>query len=1080
MLTVYRASAGSGKTYTLTGEYLKLLFDKNNSFRRILAVTFTNKATDEMKSRIIHELDVLARGAQSGFLSVLMSEFSMTEEQVYRRAHQILLEILHDYSSFNISTIDRFFQQTMRAFAREIGLQGGYNVELDTNRVLTEAVDKMLFSLDQPDNKELLEWLLKFAEDKIENGKSWNIKREIIDLGKELFKEEYQRLSPENKEKLRDKEALKSYLSSLNAIIKEYENRLKEYGAEGLNLMKKFGFEPEHFGGSGAPMKRFLKWEKGVIDMPSETFRKIIDNPDSWKPAGKYKEYDSAIKSAYSGGLNDCVRNVVAHLDDSIAYNSAKIIRSNIYTLGILTDIDLRIKELVAENNIMLLSDTTQLLNRLIDGSDTPFIYEKIGVRIEHYMIDEFQDTSQMQWQNFSPLIHESLAHDNPDDEKLSNLIVGDVKQSIYRWRSSDWKLLNEQLGEEFAGRISDKVLDDNWRSTAAIIGFNNAFFTRAAKELQQLLASDIPEELHAHTLIQPYLTKIEDAYRDVYQRMPANKEVAKGHVRVEWVEKTEDTSWKEEVLEKIPLQIIDWQKRGYALRDMAILVRGNDEGGAVASALLKYKQEHPESEYAFDVISDEALIISKANVIKLLIALLKQVRQPDNVDYKRLAMIEYAIYQRPGEDAVGDFFAGAKSSVELEFAPELEEELLKARQLPLFEMCERLISLFVTQPTATDSLYLQTFQDLVLDFSNRKTADLIAFLDWWEESGYSKKVIMPNSQNAIRIMTIHKSKGLGFKCVIIPFCGWNIDQKANSLIWCEPNGAPFDQLPLLPIPYKQELSRSIFSFEYYEEKLHAYIDNLNLAYVAFTRAKEELVIFAEKKSKVSKSDIGDLLLSCMNDSSKLSSEGKDFILLNDFFNSEAMIYEDGVGYSPKFEESEHSLEEHAAPIRSINPDGRLQLKLRSRDFFADTDERRLGKMMHEVLSRISTYDDISKAVDEFVFSGEISSEDAFMIVLRLRYFILDSKASFWFTDEWKVLNEIDILLPGGVHYRPDRVVISDDEVNVIDFKFGQQKSKKHHRQVANYVSLVEQMGYSNVSGYIWYVTLEEIEEVVV
>ncbi|MDD2799431.1 MAG: UvrD-helicase domain-containing protein [Bacteroidales bacterium] len=1069
MLTVYRASAGSGKTYQLTGEYLKLLFNGSNSFRRILAVTFTNKATEEMKSRIIQELDLLARKGDSGYLFLLMSEFSLTSEQVFLKAHRILLEILHDYSSFNISTIDRFFQQTMRAFAREIGLQGGYNVELDTKRVLSEAVDKMLFTLDEPANRDVLNWLLKFSENKIENGKSWNFKKEVVDLGEELFKEKYKRLSSDIHQKLANKEVLKEYQQKLNRVVVDFESKLSSIGKEGVSFIQKCGFAEEDFaGGTNSPLKHFAIWAKNEVKIPTNTFRKLEDDIEQWKAAAKSKQFDFAIKTAYSSGLNDFVKRALVLFDEYPIYNSAIIIRKNIYALGILSDIDMKIKELVAENNLMLLSDTTHLLNKLIDGSDTPFIYEKIGVRIEHYMIDEFQDTSVMQWQNFSPLIHESLSQKVPELNKLSNLIVGDVKQSIYRWRSSDWKLLEDQLGREFLSQMKDEVLSENWRSGSAIIGFNNAFFTSASEVLRMKFIDSIPLALKDNPILSSYSEKIKSAYRDVYQTQPEKKKGITGHVKIKWVETDATKQWMEDVLDFIPKEIEQWLSRGYSLRDMAVLVRTKDEGSRVADCLLDHK---------FAVISDEALMLKNASAIKLIVALLKHIRRPDDLNLRRLALIEYAVLNRPTEDAVSLFFQHS-NDVLAQFPKNKLKELEVISRLPLYEMCERIIAQFIEYPTVTDNLYLQSFQDVVLEFSTRKSPDLIAFLDWWEEVGASKRVSMPDSQDAIRIMTIHKSKGLGFKAVLVPFCDWGMDQKSGNMLWVTPEIEPFNDLPLLPVPYGKDLTESIFVFDYLEEKLHAYVDNLNLAYVTFTRAKEELVIFAPKTKNDSTERLGGLLYECVNHSDLKDEEGKSYLNLNADFSLESKTYEAGCDWVPPITFEKKPKEEQSVNIRSINPDGRLQLKLRGSDYFTDTNEQIYGKIMHEILSRIQSISDIDNSVAEVVNLGEISSKIGTEIIVKLRKWIDQPNVDKWFMPDTKVLNEAEILLPEGVHYRPDRVVFFESEVHVIDFKFGQNKLQKYHRQVSTYMSLISRMGHTVVKGFLWYVELNEVEEV--
>ncbi|MDP4269779.1 MAG: 3'-5' exonuclease, partial [Bacteroidota bacterium] len=478
-------------------------------------------------------------------------------------------------------------------------------------------------------------------------------------------------------------------------------------------------------------------------------------------------------------------------------------------------------------------------------------------------------------------------------------------------------------------------------------------------------------------------------------------------------------------------------------------------------------------------VISDEALYVKNAPIVKLILAILNYLRKPTDENLKRMALMEYAIWMNPGIDAADDFFKN--NGGEADFPQEVKAELKEVVGLPLYEMCERLVALFMQSGNDSDNVFLQAFQDMVLDFSGRKSADLIAFLDWWQESGVKKTISMPDSQDAIRIMTIHKSKGLGFKAVLIPFCDWDIDQKPNNILWCEPKVAPFDEIPLLPIPYNKSLADSIFAFEYFEEKIHSYIDNLNVAYVAFTRAKEEMVAFCPKSEKEETKRLGGVLHFCINHSSEYMMEDdseREFISLNSNYSEEQLAYEDGVEWKPQIKRETKSGEQKMANYRSVNPDGRLQLRLRNRDFFAGTEERRYGNLMHDILSRIVVIDDVEDAVQELVFAGEITTEKGAEITAHL-YDLLDNpEIAPWFSPEATVKNEVQILQPDGAFYRPDRVVVNGNQVIVVDFKFGTRKDKKYHKQVSRYMSLISQMKYESVKGYLWFVELGEVEEV--
>ncbi|MBS5980953.1 MAG: UvrD-helicase domain-containing protein, partial [Dysgonomonas mossii] len=758
-LYVYKASAGSGKTHRLTEKYLNLLFSSPFAYRHILAVTFTNKATDEMKSRIIEELANIATGKESDHISFLSKEYKYNEEQVRKEARDILVCILHDYSSFSVSTIDKFFQQTMRAFTREIGLGGGYNVELDTNKVLGEAIDSMLYDLEQTDNKLLLDWLIRFSEEKVENGETWNIRNDIQSLSSEIFKESYKAYSNQVQTDIRDKQLMTDYKDMLFTIIRDFEKASQQIGEKALNIMSRFGLKGEDFkGGTRSPFLNFLKWANGTIAEPTDTFRTLADNLSGWYTKTTGSATRDKIESVYPE-LNICVCDIINHYDNSLIYQTAYEINRYFFTLGILGDVDKKIREYSTENNIMLISDTTELLNRIIEGNESPFIYEKVGQRINNYMIDEFQDTSGMQWQNFLPLVKDSLGSGN------KNYIVGDVKQSIYRWRNSDWKLLDEQLDIDFRSEgIEHDTLDTNWRSSRNVISFNNAVFSIGSALLQDTFNKSLQDIDNAR--LKPFLTRITKAYDELYQEIPESHKNNEGRVRVEFID-TDEHIWQNYVLEQLPVEIEQLQERGYSLKDIAILVRTKKEGADVANCLLEYKKLHPDSKYRYDIISDEALFVSNSKSIKLIIALLKHLHNPLDKSLKALAVFEYFKYskQMNAEEALLKYF-----SAKDDLPQQIEDRLSHIRELPLYEMTEEIFNLFREAMENDEQVYIQSFLDMVLDFTVRNSSDLDAFLRWWDETGTNKTIFTPDGQDAIRIMTIHKSKGLGFNVVLIPF----------------------------------------------------------------------------------------------------------------------------------------------------------------------------------------------------------------------------------------------------------------------------------------------------------------------
>lgn len=1072
MLTVYRASAGAGKTHKLTGEYLTLLFNGPGAFRRILAVTFTNKATDEMKSRIVSELYNLASGKKSDYVDLLQSAYSLTEEQVRKQAAKILIDILHDYSTFNISTIDRFFQQTMRAFTREIGLQGGYGIEMDQELVLTAAIDSLLGDLEKPESKELLGWLLRFAEDKIENGGEWNLRKDIMALSREVFKESYKTFSEQVNQDISDKKALETYKNDLYGIIRSVEANAKELGERGLAVMNKYGLKQEDFSRGNITVSLFAKLAQGEMKTPNATFCNMADNIEACFKKTTPIGTRQIIGCAFEDGLNDCIKSIITLFGNLTAYNTAREIVRYYYTLGILTDVSRQIAAYREEKNIMLIADTTELLNKVIGGSDTPFVYEKTGTHVDHYMIDEFQDTSGMQWNNFRPLIEESLSH------ARANLIVGDVKQSIYRFRNSDWKLLDKQVKADFsAEQLREDTLKDNWRSCRHIVEFNNALFTTIPGVLQvfyneTLSASSLNEEQQAE-----YFTKIMSAYDKSYQQVPPPFQKKDGHVRIEFLSGDEEKDWKDEAMERIPEILQQLQDNGYALKDIAILVRTNQEGAKVADTLLSYKEEHPSEQYHYDIISDDALFISSSAAVRFIISVLRYLKNPEDMINGRIALYSYQV------------LTGTFGTEETSFPPEIIRSLHALSRQSLYEITEGLFRLFSVNFPENEQVFVQAFLDMVSEYGQKESADLGRFLKWWDETGYKKTIATPDAQNAIRIMTVHKSKGLGFKAVIVPFGDWEIDHKPTKpvILWCHPEEKPFDRLHLVPVRYGQGLANTIFAEDYFRERLHAFIDNLNTLYVAFTRAKEELIVFSPRPKKIKEetgdveriSTLTDALWAGLHTTAGTTRDGEPLISLPDSFNLADGIFELGNWWHPVSPKENGETEEiEMTNLKSISPDDRLRLRLHGKGFFFDNERRKHGTLMHEVLSHIHTRKDIPVSVETYRLSGVINKEEAAELKQRLGNLLDNPEIAPWYNGEARILNEVDILFGNGLSKRPDRVMITGDRVIVVDYKFGEHPDKRYHSQVRNYLKLIRQMGYEQVEGYLWYVELDQIEAV--
>ncbi|MEG0992972.1 MAG: UvrD-helicase domain-containing protein [Bacteroidales bacterium] len=1067
MLTVYRASAGSGKTHLLTGTYLRMLFQEGTTFENILAVTFTNKATEEMKERILSQLFLLGTEPErSDYIDSLKKEFNLPEPEIKAKAQRVLKEILHNYSGYNVSTIDHFFQHTTRAFTREIGLQGGYNIELDQNRVLTEAIDRLIVSLGNEENKHLLDWLLLFANEKIDNARDWNIRKDLFSLSTEILKEEYKKNSDKILEFTSDKKNLTNFIRSMKEIRSNFEELVKELGKKGNDIIRRNGLKATDFTGkSRSAFLIFDVWEKGTVKPPAATLLKLIDTPDKWCPAKPGAELQMQIRAAYDDGLNEALREAETLFDNLPVYQSALESLRYIFTVGILTDIDRNMREYSRENNLMLISDTTELLNKVIDGKDTPFLYEKIGTRIQHFMIDEFQDTSGMQWENFRPLVSESLGQD------FDNLIVGDVKQSIYRWRSSDWMLLHDELRRYETEQRQDRVLDTNWRSCRNIIAFNNTFFTVAAK----LLQGKFNEGVANPTLV------IEAAYDDICQQVSPKKKEKEGHVRVEFIEADRTDAWKEEVLNRLPETLIELQSNGYALKDIAILVRTAKEGAAVAKTLLAYKAANPDSPYRFDVISNDSLYVSQAGVIETIVSFMRFLLDQNSPVHQAIASYNLAtnLYGTAPEAALHEYFGRTDPSAS-PFNEAFAAEVDSIRTLPLFEMTERIISLVVNGENMQDKVYVQAFQDLVLEFISSHTADLSAFLEWWDDAGVKKTISTPDSQDAIRIITIHKSKGLGFKSVIIPFASWTIDNEGykSNIIWSEPSVEPFNRIPLIPLKYSSALLNTIYAADYLKEKLQVYIDNLNIAYVAFTRAEEEMIIFAPKSKKPeSLTDIGSVLYSAVEWASQPEGD-KEFVNLPQHFRPEELCFELGDWWQPEKEKEKGVREIALHQYTSVDPGSRLQLRLHGKGYFRDKEERVYGTLMHQILSAVHYPEDVHAATQLFVLNGALRQEEAPYIEEKITRLLEDEQVKPWFSKEARIFTETEILVAEGSFLRPDRVVNIDGRTIVIDYKFGLMERKGYDKQVRQYMQFMSAMGQQVVEGYLWYVELNKIVKV--
>ncbi len=1047
---VIRASAGSGKTFNLTREYLRLLFAENDNFMHILAVTFTNKATEEMKSRIINELYALSSDQPSKQLESLKACTGLNEKQIRGKAGIILKRLLHRYSGFSVSTIDSFFQRIIRGFTRELGIQGGYSIELDTDALLTEIINRLLVKAET--DKALLSWLSLFAESLIEKGESWNFRKGIRNLGREIFREEFKCIDEIALKLFSNRSFLGDYKSELYFLHEKIETTYKDFGLRALAILKLHGFEVDDFSNKSRGPAGFLaKLATGEFKEPTSTAISAASSIEKWHTANSTNK--AAIIEVAGEELIPLMLQVIEYYQaNHRQYFTAAAILKNLYTLGILTDLSQLADAWCSENNTFLLPEAPVFLNKIIDGNDTPFIYEKAGCWYHHYMIDEFQDTSLLQWLNFKPLISNSLSQD------YDSLAVGDVKQSIYRWRNSNWEILENLVSQDFlSGIINPVTLKENWRSRENIINFNNRFFSSAAAILQNEYNQILDKQEGVKD------NSINDLYRNTEQR-PGNPENTGGYVQVDFITDEEDLGFTDIVNSRLIVLLGEVQDKGYRLNDIAILTRKNSEARQLADYLLNYANTHPDGKHRFDVISDEALRLGSSIVVSSIIALLQYIITPlDQTNNYFILSVYKNYFTSAGVKEQWLNPGGNERNHEEEAGIELPDDFMAMAQSPgsysLIEIIERLTKIFKLERYDGEQVYLQAFRDMVMEYSHKYGGDISRFIDYWHETGKEKSVSAPAGQDAIRILTLHKSKGLEFKITIIPYCTWELNSYAGTVLWCKPSDKPFNQLTLIPLSFTTNLKRTIFSGDYFKECQRQFIDNLNLLYVAFTRAQEALFVMCRARSDDQLKNVSDL-------SGKVL--GKSTYILGTLLSNNASEI---LKNSEIINHGEVSLKTISNRIR-IAFQGKLLI-----DPMVNKPSRPLneGKILHEIFTLIQSSNDIFKSVGRLYLQGKITGEEQDRYTRLIEQALNDPQVSSWFTGDWTVLNEAEIILPEGSIKRPDRVMTRGEQTVVIDYKFGTKMESAYESQVKEYVRLIQAMGYKNVEACLWYVKLKRV-----
>lgn len=1122
MLTVYKASAGSGKTYTLTYEYIKLLLGHKNEdgsyslnktgkecHRAILAITFTNKATAEMKQRIINELAVLAQvelkeGEKSPYTENLTKEFGCSVDDLQQVAYKALLELLFDFGFFNISTIDSFFQNILRIFAREAELTGNYEVELSEEYAIDNGVNEVLSSLNresgqnEKEKKErrwLSGWLSKYMHNLVDEGGKFNMfnrastfYEQILSFVNKICDEEFKLNSERMMKYLADPSKIIAFEQAIAKKEGEIMRDTREKAMRAINILSQMGLTPNDCL-SNHVRNQLMSWASGKAIAPSPSVIKAKDNQEdlSTRYLKAYAK-EGALPAEFDVAYLDAIETM-CHSYLTIA--TYKLTRNNIYILGLLGSVSKKIEEYRNENNLILLSDTNDILQRIISEDELPFIYERVGTNLRHFLVDEFQDTSRMQWQNLRPLISESLSHNH------DNLIIGDEKQCIYRFRNSDPSLLKDQVQAEFQRYYEERGNDisenTNWRSSADVVRFNNTMFVAIAEN-----------------------AGLSEMYKNVVQQIAPKHKNHRGYVLVNALDgnAAEFTEQSLAIMaEEIKRQLLS----GYKASDIAILVSQWKEGSKAIDYMLDYMARTPDCPLV-NILSNEALNIANSNAVRLIISVLRYLDTPDEApdkyhvatrEFSRL-INRYEYYISCGHTHSEALPLAIPENAELDG---LAAQVKDMECISLPSIVERIIKRYISEDIlANENIYILTFQDVVVDFCSRGTGDIHSFLKWWDKFGYKTSLTFPDTVDAIKVMTIHKSKGLEFKCVHIPFAVWEMkeNEKKNKK-WFDTTGI-YEGIdaeivpPILPMKVNSKIQGTSYEAQYKKNLKAEFVDKLNLTYVAFTRAENELIINCktpnvDKNGNINKRQISDYMALAidMADNQYVASKqnayaGKSSDVLVDLKGNKKsetvlVIGEPTINEPEKTPDSEgqaagkpkdETLVRKGVPYFTADRDDMWNLS-RVEDLQDMDAPRERGIILHDILGAVHHLDDLRLAVRRHAYRYKISDEEADEIYRFLNSAISDDRVKRWFCDYYREVKERTIVMPNGDRYRPDRVVWTKDGcVEVVDYKFGEQRPKKYITQVRGYMNMLQEMGHENLKGYIWYLDSGEIVEVAV
>lgn len=1044
--SIYDASAGSGKTYTLVKEYLKIILTstKPDAYRNILAITFTNKAVHEMKSRVVESLSEFAKENPSEKALQLMQDIHLDTclsiNSISEKAKAIIKNLIHNYAAFDISTIDKFTHKVIRAFAHDLNLPITFEVSLDTENLLTEAVDAII--AEAGNNEELTKLLVDFTMEKTDDDKSWDVSREIMETGRLILNEN----NREEVSQLNDKN-IQDFIEIKTKLIKlcnDLEAESVAYANAALTLIETNGIDEKCFSGAYLP-KHLISISESKFNPNNKTYHEFDDIKIN-KAAKDRVIIDNIIPELLS------ILSSIYKIHEKKYFYEAFL--KNITSLSLLNTVSNELAKIQKEQNILSIAEFNKLINEQIQNQPAPFIYERLGEKYKHFFIDEFQDTSEMQWQNLIPLIDNALSSEDLSGDQGSLMLVGDPKQSIYRWRGGKAEQFIELSKDKNPFVNPDKklfLLSTNYRSYSEVINFNNDLFAFLSKEFSN------------------------EDYKDLYlnhSHQQLNSKIG-GYVNISFIPKIEKNEVSdEEDLDKNDLyllatlnRILEVKKLGFRNKDIVILTRKKVHGTLIANYL---------TEQGIPILSSESLMLGASSEVQNIIHILRYLKNNNDLQPKA-EMLYYIAQNYQDEVPIHDFIAqGIELKPETDFQKWLRNynvdfSFENIRKKSLYEAVEIIISKVI--PIEKRNAYVQFFLDLVLEHDLKKQAGISDFLYYWDNNSHKLSIPSPEGNDAVRIMTIHKSKGLEFPVVIFPFAEEDYSKSPPQKMWLNAN----EELVGLPKVLVDKSSKvegygEEASAIYLQKKQEDLLDNINVLYVALTRAEEQLHIISGKQIRSKTS--GEF-------PNNMASLFIKFLELNNLFDENKAEYEFGNPIKLSLaKEIENATEIVPQLTETLNP---KNIKIAQRESLMwNTHQQKAveyGNILHEILSFIKTKDDIDLAITKSIENGLIIISQKEQVEKTINEIINHADLELFFSKEYQILNEKTIIQKEGGIVKPDRIVInSKKEIYLLDYKTGLHQPK-YNAQLENYQSAIEKMGFKVVKKSLVYIG-ERIEVV--